>query len=483
MTHKTLATGAALLAALAIAPAAQAATVHFESGDTLVYTGTGSEINDVIAGEGFTAGKIKFWEYQGATITSNTPRCQVNNTAMECDIPAAMKVVLNGGDDEYTLFSDFPDNVAVTIQGGEGNDLLQDDYSANTGRRFEGGAGDDKIEAYKGNDVLLGEDGNDKLYAGAGPDEVRGGNGDDEMEGDKFESPAADVLDGGAGFDVMEEYSIPDGNSHPPASVTQDGAANDGRPGEGDNVTGMEKITSHVNGTYEGTEGADDIWIWSNMAGGDSTIRGLGGNDKLTGLDYAETIDGGAGDDTIQAGYGNDTVTGGPGKDNINSDGGSYCGWYECKVPFGDDTVFARDGEVDQVECGIGNDTVQADAGDQVAPSCENVDRAGPTVVDDPKNPGAGGAAITLVGKARTSGLTFSVDCAAACQVTGKLVAKGKAIGTGKKTLIAAGKATVKVKIAKKKVKKAKKLAATLKVTIKSPGATSKLSRKVTLKK
>ena len=374
MPRKTLVSAAALLAALAIAPAAHAVTVSYE-GSTLVYTGDGSEVNDVIASEGTEP---------GTSASTSTPvrRSAAPPTSArscygyyQCQTPSALKVVLNGGDDEYSLFSDFPDNVQVTMLGGDGNDTLEDDYSANAGRRFEGGAGNDKITAYKGNDQVFGDDGNDKVYGGAGSDEVRGGNGDDELEGDKYEAPSADVIDGGAGFDIIEEYSDPENSVHPPASVTQNGAADDGRPGENDNVTGIEKITSHVNGTYEGTEGADDIWIWSNMAGGDSTIRGFGGNDKLTSLDYGETIDGGAGDDTIQAGYGNDVVTGGPGKDKINSDGGSYCDWYECGIPFGDDTVYARDGEVDQVECGIGNDTVEADPDDQVAPSCENVQK------------------------------------------------------------------------------------------------------------
>ena len=200
------------------------------------------------------------------------------------------------------------------------------------------------------------------------PTTVRGGEGNDELEGDKYQAASADVIDGGPGFDIMDEYSIPDSDINPPATVTQDGVADDGRPGEGDNVTGVEKITAHVFGVYGGTDGNDDIWVWSNIASGASTINGLGGNDKLTGSDHPETIDGGAGDDVIEGSLNNDTIVGGPGKDRINGDGGSHCSAYECTVPFGDDTIDARDGEVDQVECGIGNDTVQADKIDQVSP-------------------------------------------------------------------------------------------------------------------
>ncbi len=287
----------------------------------------------------------------------------------------------------------------------------------------------------------------------------------------------------------MEEYSQPDQDINPPASVTQDGVANDGRPGENDNVTGVEKITTHVNGVYNGTDGDDEIWTWSNITSGDSTINGLGGNDKLTGSDNTETIDGGAGDDTIQGGYGNDTIVGGPGKDKINSDGGSYCGGYECNVPFGDDTVDVRDGEADQVECGIGNDTVKADPLDQVAPSCETVDvgKAGP---GPGPNPGpspdpstdptkTGKPAVTLVGKAsRKSGLRFKVACAAACKVSGSLRKGAKTVGKGAKTLLAPGTATVKVKLTKRLKKKTK---LTLKVTVTDASGTQSVSRRVIL--
>ena len=74
--------------------------------------------------------------------------------------------------------------------------------------------------------------------------------------------------------------------------------------------------------------------------------------------DYDDTIDGGAGNDRVEGGIGHDTITGGPGKDALFGEGdGNYCGIYECKIPFGNDTIDARDGEADQVDCGVGTDT------------------------------------------------------------------------------------------------------------------------------
>ncbi|MEA2170586.1 MAG: hypothetical protein QOF76_3886, partial [Solirubrobacteraceae bacterium] len=308
---------AAVSAVAAFTPAAHAATITYD-GTTLVYTDDGGEANDVIAAEGFTDGYVKFQEYGQAQINFPADKCQVAGDGVECQTPTALRVGLAGGDDEYSLGFGFP-NIPADISAGDGNDTIKDDYAVARNIKVDGGAGNDTIEGYKGDDTLIGGPGDDTLKGGAGKDTVQGGDGNDILEGDKYEAPSADVIDGGAGFDVMEEYSIPSNDINPPASVTQDGVADDGRPGENDNVTSVEKITSHVNGTYNGPDGADEIWIWSNITSGDSTINGLGGNDKLTGEDDSETIDGGAGDDTIQGGYGNDTIVGGPGKDKINS--------------------------------------------------------------------------------------------------------------------------------------------------------------------
>ena len=56
-------------------------------------------------------------------------------------------------------------------------------------------------------------------------------------------------------------------------------------------------------------------------------------------------------------------LIGGPGRDTISGDlAGGDCGPLWCKYPFGNDTIDARDGEVDSVTCGVGTDTVLADA-------------------------------------------------------------------------------------------------------------------------
>ena len=69
---------------------------------------------------------------------------------------------------------------------------------------------------------------------------------------------------------------------------------------------------------------------------------------------------------------------GAPGGDVISADlAGGDCGPLWCKYPYGNDTIDARDGEVDSVTCGAGTDRVKADSADVIAPDCEQVDRTG----------------------------------------------------------------------------------------------------------
>ena len=104
-----------------------------------------------------------------------------------------------------------------------------------------------------------------------------------------------DYVDGGPGIDTVDDWSIPDNDYHPPISVSMDGVANDGRPGEADNVVNVEKIESHVSGTLSGSAGDDEFRVYANVDEGNSTLLGNGGNDKLTAGDYQDTLDGGPG--------------------------------------------------------------------------------------------------------------------------------------------------------------------------------------------
>jgi hypothetical protein len=162
-------------------------------------------------------------------------------------------------------------------------------------------------------EVLTGTPGRDSMYGRAGNDILLGNAGDDELDG----GPGADKISGGPGRDAVSYEG-------PAVEVTLDNVANDGAPGEGDNVL------MDVEDVY-GTEGPDG----------------------MIGDGAANTLDGNGGDDQI---------VGGPGVDGLF--GGE-----------GDDRIYSRDGSADRVDCGPGFDTANVDARDTVV-NCEVVGRA-----------------------------------------------------------------------------------------------------------
>jgi hypothetical protein len=62
-----------------------------------------------------------------------------------------------------------------------------------------------------------------------------------------------------------------------------------------------------------------------------------------------------------------------------------------CDLPFGNDTIYAQDGEPDSISCGFGQDTVYADAVDVVDGDCETVIRGSGA----PGGAGGGGTTST----------------------------------------------------------------------------------------
>jgi hypothetical protein len=86
------------------------------------------------------------------------------------------------------------------------------------------------------------------------------GAGDDVFDGDHFNGIAADLIDGGPGMDRAEGWADPSASAeHPPISITLDGVADDGRPGEGDDVRSIERLTSNVSGTLVLSDEPDQV--------------------------------------------------------------------------------------------------------------------------------------------------------------------------------------------------------------------------------
>ncbi|MFC8190113.1 hypothetical protein ACFUMH_00470 [Cellulomonas sp. NPDC057328] len=197
------------------------------------------------------------------------------------------------------------------------------------------GAGDDRVRGLGGDDVLVGGEGDDTLLGGDGQDLLQGGWGGDVLDG----GPGGGRSEGGQGDDRFVTGALPDGPhqlvggpGHDVAdygartggvTVTLDGLAGDGAPGEGDAV------------------GVPAPW---------DTVPDV------------EEVHGGRGDDVLAGVHWSDTLVGGPGADLLRGNGGA-------------DTLRGVDGVEgnDRVEGGDGPDTCTADPSDAMA-SCNDPD-------------------------------------------------------------------------------------------------------------
>ncbi|HEY7223380.1 MAG TPA: hypothetical protein VH561_07210, partial [Micromonosporaceae bacterium] len=117
-------------------------------------------------------------------------------------------------------------------------------------------------------DILIGSDSNNLIIGGGDTDTIHGLGGDDTMNGDSELAFFAntDIMDGGDGTDTV---SYDDRSA--PVNVSLDGVANDGAPGELDNVINTENIIG----------GGGNDTLTGNA--GPNVIRGLGGNDMIDG--------------------------------------------------------------------------------------------------------------------------------------------------------------------------------------------------------
>lgn len=254
------------------------------SSDANVVTITSSNGSIVVADQGVAAVAA------GAGCKSTGPR-EVSCSATGI---TSIAVELGDGDDSasVSLFS-----VPVAIDGGPGNDMIA------------GGAMSDRLVGGPGSDTISGGWGDDLLDGGAGGDRLLGNGGVDTVS---YADRTASV------------------------KVTLDTTANDGEPGEGDEV------------------------VAENLQGG-------AGDDLLTGDSDPNRLSGGGGADVLSGASGADTIDGGAGLDDV--DGGA-----------GADAISLRDGETDAATCGSEADAVAADPGDLLATDCESVDRSAQTV-------------------------------------------------------------------------------------------------------
>jgi Ca2+-binding RTX toxin-like protein len=483
----------AALMVVALPAAANAATISYDSNGGLNYQAGSGESNYF----GFynEGGRLAVSDSGAKGIDYPAGTCEPGwvSYVVVCDMPTSISASLDDGVD----IADGSKEITIpqSFDGGAGNDTLRHDAFAPNAITLNGGPGDDSVTGGAGADILGGGDGVDTITGRDSADQLSGGAGDDKLLGDSVNvDPAGDVIDGGDGFDTVEGDWGKNTDSRGPINITLAGGADDGRPGEGDDLRGVEHVVTNYNGTYTGSEGADDIDI--NQVTEASTVRGLGGDDRLDLSDADDTVDGGAGADRIEGGYGNDTITGGPGADALFGDEPQgECSYIYCKPPSGNDTINAADGEADTVDCGVGPaDVANVDAIDNVQ-GCETVNRTGsggPDVrPDDNGGPVAGGLSVRFgkvkLAKALSRGVAIDVTTPGPGKVTLKAKRGSKVVATGSGKADANGVAKLKLKFSKagrKALKKAKSAKLTVDVTYKPASGDAVKSRvKLTLKR
>lgn len=492
----------ALTTLVAIIPAkpASAGTIGV-SGSTLVFQGNPGEVNRVTMRLQTSNNRVVVGDSLG-TITADEVACtQPNqNTAAECDpsMFTSISVALADGDDSLTVsdgVNDSPFTIPVSAEGGDGDDTLS---GLEENDSFSGGDGNDSLTAKQGNDQLIGGEGNDVLTEGlfgahGGDDGFDGGGGDDTIL--TGEGPdGADTVSGGSGNDTLNV-----GLKSVGVTILIDGQPNDGTPGEGDNYAAdIESYTLTQNNDAWAGGGHGEFVL---ALAGDDGLDGGGGNDSINGQFGNDSIDGGAGDDLLVGHNDNDTITGGAGRDDIHGDGTSGS-----DTASGRDTVEAVDGEVDTIECGsMTTDSARVDANDVVDASiddgCEAVTRVG-------GGGGGGGDAspgdsfpmsvsARRLGAFQKRGLPVRVTCPAQCLIMSKLTvsaSRARKLGLGSTRTIARGsgslpaagteKVTLKVvKKAKRHLRNARKLKATVTTRIAVGARRLTAKRRVTLRR
>ena len=324
---RTWTVGACMAALLGLAPAAQAATVS-SSGARISVTG-GVKVDTVTVAAGDEQTRV---EDSTAPLTAQTGCVQVNAHVATCpaNFDVDIAVDLRDGDDTATVDGGGTvdvtagtgnDTVAVNhpfrvsqVHGGAGDDHLT--MGSTLGGALFGEDGDDDLEVTSGaagldggpgDDRLVGGAGNDSLSAGPGDDQVLGEDGDDYIDADD----GADDISGGNGNDWLLYHGGV-------ANVTLDDVADDGAPGEGDNVhSDVENVDARdaISTRIVGDDAANQLLCWTTC-----TIDGGGGDDILAAT-YQASLDGGDGDDRFQlyvpySGGGID-MHGGPGSDTV----------------------------------------------------------------------------------------------------------------------------------------------------------------------
>jgi Ca2+-binding RTX toxin-like protein len=352
---------------------------------------------------------------------------------------------------------------------------------------FAGGSGDDLLVGYTGVDRLYGGPGNDTIRGAGEADYLYGEDGVDTVSFDDgrsagvtaslattrssendflftFErlvgSPFADVLAGSAGPDQLIGGAGDDTLQGLEGADTIDG-------GTGTDAASYEERATGISASLDGSLANADGDVFAAI----EDLRGGAGGDQLTGDAGVNRLFGGPGGDTLTGAAGADVFDGGP-------DG---------------DTLRATDGAADSGTCGLGVDTLTADASDAIA-DCETI-----TLVQPGGGPGPGATppaaakvtgrfrvrrTTTVVTKLSVSGLLVGSKVRVRCAqkrdrtLTGSRAKRRSCAFTSKQYLTKAGSRTFTALFKKRKLA----VGTVLTVTVTHPGGKAATVRFTTRK-
>ena len=207
--------------------------------------------------------------------------------------------ILGGLGNDYLSGGGGDDN----IDGGSGDDLVTYSYAtaawtidlsaafaqATSGSETDTISNVENVIGGSGNDTITGDANNNTFQSGYGDDSVSGGDGDDTFRFNTIEDGGFDVIDGGAGTDVITAWG-------PSAIIGLRGISN------------VETITAgaYSDISISGSSSADSLDFSSVTLTNITKIDGGSGNDTIIGSAAADTIVGGLGNDALQGGAGGD---------------------------------------------------------------------------------------------------------------------------------------------------------------------------------
>jgi Ca2+-binding RTX toxin-like protein len=337
-----------------------------DAGNNVVYSLRDSSAG-IVAGPGCSGDAAP-----GAEVTcllarsSPAPPC---TTKPPC--PSGRPVLLNV---DLSDRDDVVDATAVPANDGGGGALLT---------HIEAGEGDDRLSTGATAD---------ETYPGPGADHVTTGDGDDRVEAAESAPDGPDHLDLGAGHDSALFWL-----ALGPLAVSLDGIANDGGPGEGDNLIDAESVQTGIGddllvgsdreieegfGAGPGADtiiglAGDDVIHGSSEPfdpADDDLIVGGPGDDTIFGESGEDEVSAGAGNDLVDLGYGDDRGTGGAGRDSLVGDVGAD----QLRGGAGSDRLEAGNNAgsgpaaLDRLNCGRGADRARAERRDRLR-RCERV--------------------------------------------------------------------------------------------------------------